>query len=172
MRVRHAVAALLAAALGVWAAVAVAEGGLGVNSCSPRAPKHPHGFSGGTGTALPVSTGALAATCEVASGGHKRHERSGEQRGVGHRPASEGHGKPLNFTFSVRLLPGAGATRGSVTGYSTHLLRPQGAAASCSPQLARRANIASRNQVARIHVRAPAGGWCDGHYRVTVTLTH
>ena len=86
-------------------------------------------------------------------------------------PGSEGHGSLPNFTFSVRLLPGGGGAGANVTGYSNHILPPHGAPAACSPQLARRTNVASRNQVARIHLRPPAGGWCDGHYRVTVTLT-
>jgi hypothetical protein len=177
MIIRRAIVALVAAGLGVWVAVAAAQGGFGAGAsgtapCNetpagdtvPICPKVPAGFGHGGG------------------GGHHHHHHAGTpSSGEGGRPRprphpepgseGHGHGKLPNFTFSVRLLPGQGAGAASVTGYSTHILPPQGAPSSCSPQLARRANIASRNQVARIHLGSPAGGWCSGHYRVTVTLT-
>ena len=172
MIIRRAIVVVVAAALGVWVAVAAADGGFGGGEtgtvlCSapagdtepcPEPPHHPRGFGGGGGAPHHEHH-------------HAAHGSSGEGRRPRPEPGSEGHGSLPNFTFSVRLLPSSGASGANVSGYSTHILPPHGASAACSPQLARRANIASRNQVARIHLRPPAGGWCGGHYRVTVTLT-
>jgi hypothetical protein len=177
MIIRRAIVVLVAAGLGVWVAVAAAAGGFGAGSTNgstnclepggttPRCPKHPEGFGDGGGTGAGGSKHHHHASHGSSGQGGEPHPRPRPE------PGTEGHGKLPNFTFSVRLLPGGGASSASVTGYSTHVLAPSGAPVSCTPQLARRANIASRNQVARIHLRAPAGGWCSGHYRVTVTLT-
>ena len=176
MIIRRAIIALVAAGLGVWVAVAAAQGGFGAGEtgtvfCSGNAGEttpcpRPHRGSGGVGNG-----GGGTKHHHHASHGGSGEGSAGEAGQAHPGPAPGGHGKLPNFTFSVRLLPGAGAAGVNVTGYSTHIQPPQGAQASCSPQLARRANIASRDQVARIHLRAPPGGWCDGHYRVTVTLT-
>jgi len=185
VRVRHAIIALAAAALGVWIAVAVAQGDLRGAGCGPsaRAPKHPRGFTGTdeTGTGLPGSASAMEPCRRSGGGGPKHHVHHsdsgtgppgqsdhGGQRGHGRREL-RGH-KPLTFTFSVRLGHGAGAGATPVTGYTSHISPPSGAPDSCDLRLTRRPKIKS-GQVARIHLRPPVGGWCDGRYHVTVILT-
>jgi hypothetical protein len=175
MGARQAMLALLAAAVGVWVAGAVAQGDFAGNGCppSPRAPRHPTGFTGtnGTGTALPGSASALASASGCRHGRparHKRHEPSGEHRQTPTDEPLVGR-RPLSFTFSVRLRRSTAAGPLTVTGYATRVSPPRATSDGCDPRLVRRPNL-KKDQVARIHVRPPAGGWCAGRYRVTVTL--
>jgi len=173
---------MVAAALGVWVAGAAAHGGFGAgasgtNGCEPVGatircpPMHPSGFGGAGGG----GGGGGRHRHGTGAGAHRRGGSSeGEGAGTGtgaHRGGKpQRNGRPPNFTFSVRLGHDLSSGANGVHGYSTHVLLPPAAPSSCAPPLTRRSNIASRHQVARIHLRPPAGGWCDGRYRVTVTL--
>jgi hypothetical protein len=172
VKVRHVIITAVAAALGVWVAVAAAQGGLGAGSTSggttcvapggttPVCPK-PEGFGNGGGS----GGGGRARHM------HHAHGVSGEPEPTHPEPARRAHGRAPTFTFSVRLGRGLGAGGSAVHGYATHVLPPRDAPASCTPRLTRRPNIAQRDQVARIHLRPPVAGWCDGRYHVTVTLS-
>jgi hypothetical protein len=168
MRARHALIAVVAVALGVWIAVAVAQGDLSSSPCAPGAPRAPIGFTGGTGG---TATGLGGASdCPRRTTGHKRHHGSGERRQSHPRESPHAGRRPLTFVFSVRLRHGLTTRRLTVTGYSTHASPPHGAPERCDPRLVRWPNV-KKGQVARVHLRPPAGGWCSGRYHMNVTLT-
>jgi hypothetical protein len=179
--IRRAIIVAVAAGLGLWVAIAAAQGGLG-------------GGSSGTGTfgGIPCPPGSTVA-CPVP-------ERHGAGGGVGTGGAGGGEGKTvssatptaagepqgekathhgrrfvgrrLTFTFSVRLPHTAGTAAVHVSGYSAHVSPPLGSSASCQPRLTRLIALTDRDQVARVRVKPPLGGWCGGRYHVTVSLNH
>jgi hypothetical protein len=171
----------LAAALGVWVAIAAAQGGLGGaasgtgtasagfgcgepgDTTGLRCPREPGGSGGGSGGG---GGGTVTTTSIQAVGTSAGHERGAQGRG--HRGA---HGRRLSFTFSVRLRGGHGTGGLVVSGYSARALPPRHAPASCSPRVTRVATHAQKQEVARLHLRSPIDGWCSGRYRVTVFLT-
>jgi hypothetical protein len=165
MRARQAIIALAAVALGVWIAVAVAQGDLRSDPCAGAPPRVPRGFTGGTGTGIEG-----ARDCPRGTTGHKRHEGSGEHGQSHRREVPRARHRRLTFIFSVRLRHGVTTGPLAVTGYSTHSSPPHGAPDRCDPRLVRRPNV-KKGQVARVHLRPPADGWCAGRYHVTVTLT-
>jgi hypothetical protein len=171
MRAHHAMIAVAAVAFGVWIAVAVAQGDLSSSPCAWSPPRHPVGFTGGTGT------GIAGQHCPRRPTGHKRHEGSGERHDGsgehrrGHRrEARRARHRRLTFFFSVRVRHGLTTGPLKVIGYSTHASRPHGRPDRCTPRLVRRPNV-RKGQVARVHLLPPAGGWCTGRYHVAVSLT-
>jgi hypothetical protein len=184
---RRVIVAVVAAALGLWVAIAAAQGGLG-------------GASSGTGTATGTgfpcpSTPVGSTTREVCPPEPGVGHGSGGGSGAGGQPGAGGQGQStggqgsegaetvvhhgrrfagrrLTFTFSVRLHHAPGAAAVQVSGYSAQVSPPRGSPASCQPQLTRLVALTQKDQVARVRVKPPLGGWCGGRYHVTVSLNH